>query len=305
MLWNFFKKENKPFNAGFLPPKDGHEIYYVEYGNPNGIPVLCFHGGPGGSSSVKYAAAFDQKKYRVILHDQRGCGRSTYQDRFYKNTTADLLADAVRLLKHLNVTGKVIVRGGSWGATLALLFAIKYPGCVRRLILNSVFLAGTTDRAWMEKISGDLFYPDIMAKIRADAGKEALSAHYNRLLQGSKKDINRAMGLYGRYEGIMGSVNAALLKPPFDENHIKYAQLFFHYDAHSYFIKPDEILKNAKKIAAIPTLIVHNRLDMSCPVKNAWDLHKALPKSKLVIVPNHGHGSKLLHETVKEEIEKI
>mgnify|MGYP002426271616 CR=1 FL=1 len=124
-------------------------------------------------------------------------------------------------------------------------------------------------------------------------------------MQGGKKDINRAMGLYGGYEGIMGSVNAALLKPPFDENRIKYAQLFFHYDAHSYFVKPDEILKNVKKIAPIPTLIVHNRLDMSCPVKNAFDLHKVLPKSKLVVVPDRGHGSKLLHATLKQEIEKI
>lgn len=305
MFFKFFRRELKPFNTGFLPSKDGHEIYYAEYGNPNGIPVLCFHGGPGGCSAPKHASAFDPKKYRVILHDQRGCGQSTYQNRFYKNTAADLLADATRLLKHLNVTGKVIARGGSWGATLALLFAIKYPERVRRLILNSVFLAGTTDRAWMENISGDLFYPDIMAKIRADAGNEALSAHYNRLLQGGKKDINRAMGLYGGYEGIMGRADAVLLKPPFDENRIKYAQLFFHYDAHSYFIKPDEILKNVKKIAPIPTLIVHNRLDMSCPVKNAFDLYKALPKSKLVVVPDRGHGSKLLHATLKQEIEKI
>ncbi len=305
MFFNFFHRELKPFNEGFLPQKDGHEIYYAEYGNRNGIPVLCFHGGPGGCSGAKHASVFDPKKYRVILHDQRGCGKSPYQNRFYKNTTSDLLADAERLLKHLNIAGKVIVRGGSWGATLALLFAEKYPERVRRLILNSVFLAGTTDREWMENVSGNLFYPDIMEKIRADVGNEPLSAHYNRLLQGGKKDINRAMGLYGGYESIMGRADAILLKPPFDENRIKYVQIFFHYDSHDYFIKPDEILKNAKKIATIPTLIVHNRLDMSCPVKNAYDLHKALPKSKLVIVPDRGHGSKLLHETTLAEIRKL
>ena len=305
MFFGLFKREPKPFNEGFLPPKDGHEIYFAEYGNPRGEPVLCFHGGPGGCSGVGYTHAFDLKKYRVILHDQRGCGRSVYQDRFYKNTTPDLISDAKRLLAHLNIGKKVIVRGGSWGSTLALLFALKYPEAVRRLILNSIFLAGSSDRDWMENLSGDLFYPDIMEKIKAPIKGQALSPFYNRLLQGNKKDINRAMGLYGGYEGIMGSECAELLKPPFDENQIRYAQLFFHYDANNYFIGQDEILKNAGKIAALPTLIVHNRLDMSCPVKNAWLLHKALPKSKLVIVPSRRHVGPLLHETIKKEILKI
>lgn len=305
MFFNLFKRTPKPFHEGYLPVKDGHEIYYAEFGNPKGTPFLVFHGGPGGSCKPGHVMSFNLKKHRVILHDQRGGGLSKFENRFYKNETRYLLDDAVRLLAHLKIEDKVTVRGGSWGATLALLFAQKYPRRVRRLVLNSVFLAGTADRAWMENISGDLFYPDVMEKIRTAAGNEPVSPYYHRLLQGNKKDINRAMGLYGSYEGIMGSTHADLPKAPFDEDRIKYAQMFFHYDSHDYFIKPDEILKNAKKIAAIPTMIVHNRLDMSCPVQNAWLLHKALPKSKLIIVPNRGHGSDLLHDTIKQELEKM
>lgn len=140
MFWNLFKRPIQPYHKGFLPTKDGHDIFFQQFGNAaadNRKTILVFHGGPGGSSKYKHTLHYNLKKYRVILFDQRGCGQSICANALYQNTTNDLLDDANRLLNHLQITGKIIVGGGSWGSTLALLFAQKYPHRVSKLVLNS------------------------------------------------------------------------------------------------------------------------------------------------------------------------
>ena len=299
-MFSFFKRTIHPFNSGYLPPLDGHEIFYHQFGNPNGKVILSFHGGPGGCSKEKHVSHFDLKKYRVILFDQRGCGKSLYKDRFAHNTTHDLIMDGVRLLDYLGITGKIIVAGGSWGSTLALLFAQKYPERVSKLVVNSIFLAGATDLEWMPKTS-HLFYPDLLDKFNEDANGEHLSKYTYKLLQSTRqKDKDRALKGYGSYEKLMGDVDPKLPEGPFSDADFSYPTIFFHYDANEYFLKHDQILKECHKIAHIPTFIFHNRLDMNCPVQNAWDLHLALPKSKICIIPSRGHGSKLMFDTMQK-----
>lgn len=299
-FFNFFKREIKPYDMGYLPEIDGHTIYYQQIGNPKGKIILCFHGGPGGSGKARHASHFDLKKYRVIIFDQRGGGKSIAQNILYKNTTADLLSDAERLLKYLGITGKIIVAGGSWGSTLALLFAEKNPTRVSKLIVNSIFLAATRDCNWMPETCR-IFYPDFIDRFRNEAGSTNITAYFTKLiLSKNKKDNDKALSSYASFERLLGSSNPQLPKPPFTEANMAYPRLFFHYDSHKYFLRPNQILKDINKITHIPTYIFHNRLDMSCPLINAWDLHKALPKSHLYIIPNRGHGSPLMFETMKK-----
>ena len=304
MFFSFFKRQIRPYDSGYLPPLNGHEIFYHQFGNPNGKIILSFHGGPGGCSKEKHASHFDLKKYRIILFDQRGCGKSLYKDRLAHNTTHDSIMDAIRVLEHLGIGGKIIIAGGSWGSTLALLFAQKYPERVSKLIVNSIFLAGATDLEWMSKTSR-LFYPDFLDKFNEEASGEHLSKYTHKLLQSKKKkDNEKALRGYGSYEKLMGSVDPKLPEGPFTDTDMSYPSIFFHYDSNEYFLKYDQILKECHKIAHIPTFIFHNRLDMNCPIQNAWDLHKALAKSKLYIIPSHGHGSKLMFDTMKEVLKE-
>ena len=299
-MFSFFKRTIRPFDSGYLPPLDGHEIFYHQFGNPDGKVILAFHGGPGGCSKEKHAAHFDLKKYRVILFDQRGCGKSLYKERLSHNTTHDLLMDGIRLLDYLGISGKIIIAGGSWGSTLALLFAQKYPERVSKLVVNSIFLAGATDSKWMAKTSR-LFYPDLLDKFNEEAGGKNLSKYTHRLLQSNKKkDHDKALKGYASYEKMLGCVDPKLPEGPFSEADMSYPTIFFHYDSNNYFLKYDQILKECHKIAHIPTFIFHNRLDMSCPIQNAWDLHLALPKSKICIIPSRGHGSKLMFDTMQK-----
>lgn len=299
-MFSFFKRTIRPFDSGYLPPLDGHEIFYHQFGNPDGKVILAFHGGPGGCSKEKHAAHFDLKKYRVILFDQRGCGKSLYKERLSHNTTHDSLMDGIRLLDYLGISGKIIIAGGSWGSTLALLFAQKYPERVSKLVVNSIFLAGATDSKWMAQTSR-LFYPDLLDKFNEEADGKNLSKYTHRLLQSNKKkDHDKALKGYASYEKMLGCVDPKLPEGPFSEADMSYPTIFFHYDSNNYFLKYDQILKECHKIAHIPTFIFHNRLDMNCPIQNAWDLHLALPKSKICIIPSQGHGSKLMFDTMQK-----
>lgn len=304
-FFNLFKHMPKPYETGYLPECDGHQIYYQQFGNPKGPVILSFHGGPGGSGRAKHAVSENLKKYRLILFDQRGGGKSLARNPLYKNTTADLLKDAEHVLEHLNIKGKIIVSGASWGATLALLFAEQNPKRVSHLVVSCIFLANKRDCDWMPKGSR-LFYPDLLEKFETEAGGKNITQYFTRLLLSkNKRDNERALKSYASYERVLGSTHPHLPEGPFTEEDIRYPRIFFHYDSHKYFLRDNQILKDAHKISHIPTYIFHNRLDMSCPVINAWELHKALPKSKLYIVPSRGHGSPLMFETKKEILKNL
>lgn len=303
MLWNIFSRTPQPYNEGQLPEKDGHTIHYYQYGNPVGAPVLSFHGGPGGSSRPKYAKLFNRRKYRFIQFDQRGCGNSTAPDAFKNNNTTSSLADAARLLEYLNIQSPVIVHGASWGSTLALLFAEAYPEKVDKIIISSVFLARPYDTAWVNSES-ERFYPDLWAEMRQQVRRNDIYPTYRHLLfSKNPKDNLKALSYLGSYEYMLGRLNPKFHTPEIlDKAELQAARIAFYYEKNKYFLSSNQILQHIKKIKHIPTLIVHNRLDFCCPVKQAWDLHKALPNSQLIINAGSGHSTPNLFKAVQQAV---
>lgn len=305
-MWNIFNRMPKPFDDGFLSEQDGHKIYYVQYGNPSGIPVLSFHGGPGGFSKPKYAKLFDLKKYRFIQFDQRGCGKSEFVELLENNNTQALISDAARLLKHLNIEQQVVAHGVSWGSTMALLFAEKYPEKVKKIVVSSVFLARLIDTDWVRRDS-ERFYPDLWDEMRRHINHHDVHEDYYRLLfSPHTKDNLIALSYLGSYEHKLGQLKPTFTKlEEVDEDFLQEIRIYFHYDKNNFFMEDNLILKNIDKISHIPVLILHNRMDFCCPVKQAWDLHKALPKSKLTIMPQYGHSTHKLLRQVKKQLQSF
>ena len=299
-MFHIFSRNSKTILKCYLPELDGHKIYFQVFGNPNGKPILNFHGGPGAKSKFKYVKCCDLKKYKVIIFDQRGCGNSEFKDLFYKNTTQDTINDAKRILDYLNIKEKVILFGGSWGATLALLFAEKYHELVDKMIVSQTFLARKKDVDWLYKDS-KMFYPDIIEKLSPyliNTNKDL-----KILLKQSNTKINKTVKYLTNYDHQIGKLKINIDKEINDRTY-NYFKVYMHYYIQNYFIKENEILDNIDKIKNIPTLIVGNRLDFCTPIEQAYTLHKAMPKSTLHIIDSFGHGSKkqnkLLPKLIKE-----
>ena len=297
-MFGFFN--NKVFNKGFLPEFEGHKIYYQELGNPKGEPVLFFHGGPGGCAKTSHAEYFNLKKQRVIMFDQRGCNRSESEDITTLNDTKRLIKDAKRLLEHLNINEPVIVSGVSWGSTLALLFAEKYPELTKQLALFSIFLARRQDRDWILKNSA-LFYPDLLEEIYRQCEGENPYAHYaKKIFSEDLGAIQTAIKYMVHYEYQLGRLDAKFDDVRIDNNIINSARISLYYAANRYFLEENEILNNIEKIKHIPTLIVHNRLDMCCPLQGAWELDRSLDNTQIEIIADLGHGGKKLKNAAQK-----
>ncbi len=296
----------KPYNQGFLPEKDGHSVFFAEFGNPQGKPVLVFHGGPGGSMSYRAAKLFNLKRFRIILFDQRGCGKSLPLGCVENNTTQDLLEDAMRLVNSLKIKDKIIVRGGSWGATLALLWAIRHPEMVERLLLSQIFLADEEAKLWEEDGAG-WFYPDFLEELKKNTEGVDLASYYNKLIKSNNLEEQlAAANTYGFWEVVRSS-----LSPHWNgcselgEWELASQRVFINYAANGFWLPNNYILEHIDNIRKIPTLIVHNRLDFVCPLKGAYRLHKALPHSELVVVAGQGHFGGILADTIKKEIRRV
>lgn len=303
MWFGLFNRLPKPFNEGYLPAENGHSVYYVQYGNPDGQPVLSFHGGPGGSSRPKYAKLFDLSKYRFIQFDQRGCGQSAFENLTEHNNTQTLLADSLRLLEHLHIEKQVIAHGVSWGSTMALLFAEAYPEKVKKIVVSSVFLARPSDADWVRSESRR-FYPDLWDEMRKKVKHGKVHDGYYKLLFSPRlKDNLLALSYLGSYEHKLGELNPRFsMLEELDEAFLQMSRVYFYYDKNNFFLENNQILKNAKRIKNIPALILHNRMDFCCPVNQAWDLHKALPASELTIVAAYGHSTPELLSEVKKRL---
>lgn len=297
-MFGFFNK--KVFNSGYLPLYEGHEIFFQEIGNPKGEVVLSFHGGPGGRSKISHAEYYNLKKQRVILFDQRGSGKSKATDIINLNDTKRLIKDAKRLLEHLGINEPISVGGGSWGSTLALLFAIKYPKLVKNLYLSSVFLARREDMEWMLRDSG-LFYPDLLEEIKNQSDGENPYTHYAKLIfSDDLGSIQKAIKYMVHYEYQMGKTNPKFEEVRIDNDTINSSRIYLYYAANLYFMEQNEILKNIDTIKDIPTLIVHNRLDMCCPLKGAWELYRTMNNAKIEIIDDIGHGGKKLKQAFRK-----
>ena len=304
-MFSLFKRPTKPYDTGYVPVGKGHQLFYQQVGNPKGEVVLSFHGGPGSCAKAKHTSHYDLKKYRVILFDQRGCGLSKYQDAFANNTTMDTIHDGMAILDYLKIKGKITVAGASFGSGLALLFAETYPTRVKQIIVNSLFLMRPKDAAWVSR-DCQVFYPDLIDEMHRIAKSDDIVPFFYKMAFSDKyKDIQVAKKYYGSFERELGSLTPSFKPQTLSDDSVQSLRIYMLYEKNLYFVKPNQIMENIQKIKNIPTLIVHNRLDFICPVYMAYELHKALPKSKLVIVPDKGHASPQLFKVLDAEIKKL
>ena len=277
---------------------DLHNIYVEESGNPNGQPIIFLHGGPGGGCGAKQRRFFDPKHYRIILFDQRGCGKSTPLGETKENTTEDLISDIETIRKHFNIE-KWILFGGSWGSSLALAYGIKYPEYLTGLILRGVFLSREKELDWFLK-DVDQFFPEnheLLLSHKDNINKDNLVKEYTDLVFGSNFDIaKKAAVAWNSFEGsILKLLPASNLSDNNEdinyESELARAKVQLHYINNLCFIDGDDILNKIKVLKNIPVEIVQGRYDMVCPPKTAYDLKQRLPHSELVIINDAGHSA--------------
>ncbi len=291
----------QPFHEDFLPDLDGHNVYYAQYGNPDGVPIISFHGGPGSQSKAKYAQTFDLETYRVVLFDQRGCGKSTPQGEIKHNTTQDLLTDTERIRAELGIDNW-FVTGGSWGSTLALMYGIEYTKSTRGLLLSSIFLADAASDAWAfgDQDGVARLFPDGWAEMQHRLAELGISGHIStpqallQKLQSEDQSIRmQAAAIVGNWEVNLLSRNIPLQyrRPEeLSESDVASITIFLHYQANQYFLPDGYIIKNLSQIVNLPTVIVHGRYDILCPLQAAWNVHKELPRSEFVALPESHHS---------------
>jgi proline iminopeptidase len=275
---------------------DPHKLYVEECGNPNGIPVIFLHGGPGSSCNVNHRRFFNPEKYRIILFDQRGCGLSTPHGCLDKNTTQHLVDDIETIRLKLNVHQWVIF-AGSWGVTLALLYAQQYKERVLGMILRGAFLASTRDIDWFFSDGVSRILPQLWERYSTSLPKknetETLLQTYHRCLFDDDKKLNEKATLaWSEWTDSVVTWNLPDTdkKSPNDmDKLIRSVRLGVHYAVNQYFLEENYILENCEEIKDIPTFLIHGQLDITCLVESSWLLHKELKNSSLQILPNTGH----------------
>lgn len=284
-----------PFDQRVLDMGDGHQVYVEQCGNPNGIPVLVLHGGPGGGCSPAMRRYFDPLVYRVVLFDQRGCGRSRPTAVVEGNTTWDLVAD-IEVIRNLLGIERFVLFGGSWGATLALIYAISHPARVSRLVLRGVFLATKAELDWFYGGGVATFFPDYWARFIGAVPEverdDLIAAYHRRLFSGQPADEMRYARIWAGWENALASVHSDGM---FTDGPGEYARAFArlenHYFHNGAFLESDGwILQKKHKIAHIPMVIVQGRFDMICPPSSAWKLAMGLLSCDLRMIPVAGHA---------------
>ncbi|MYM63512.1 prolyl aminopeptidase [Pseudomaricurvus sp. HS19] len=289
--------ELKPFSSGMLEVGQGHRIYLEQSGNPGGIPVLFVHGGPGAGVSCRDRRYFSPDRYHIILFDQRGSGRSLPHASLEHNTTQHLLEDMERIRQYLQLERWVLF-GGSWGATLSLVYAETYPNRVLGLILRGIFLARKEDIAWFCEAGASRIFPDywedFLYPIPAEERDNLLQAYHRRLTGGNELAKMACAKAWALWEA-----RCATLRPNVDQMEafgdprlaLPLARLEAHYLLHEAFLGDNQILDRASLLEGIPGTIVHGRYDMVCPLDNAQALHQVWHDSELHIVRDAGHAA--------------
>ncbi len=288
----------EPFDSGYLQVSSIHKIYYEQVGNPKAAKkCVFFHGGPGGGLDPEYRSYFDPKLWHVILFDQRGCGKSTPAAELRENTTWDLVADAERIRERLGID-RWLVFGGSWGSTLGLAYAEAHPERCTGLVLRGIFLSRKSEVHWTFGGGAQRIFPDGWVEflsILDDSEKRDVMSAYHRRLTSSDPAIQRQAALaWNRWEELGSHLVAELPAVAEDDvpAEIALARIEAHYFVNGAFLSSeDQLLRDAAKIRHLPGVIVQGRYDMVCPAVSAWDLHRAWPGSRLVIVPAAGHSA--------------
>ncbi|MFZ0872918.1 MAG: prolyl aminopeptidase [Rhodanobacter sp.] len=301
--------EIEPFDSGFLKVSSLHTLYYEQSGNPDGKPVVFLHGGPGGGTNAKCRRFFDPAVYRIVLFDQRGCGKSTPHAELADNTTWDLVADIERLREQL-VIDRWQVFGGSWGSTLALAYAQTHPDKVTELVLRGIFMLRRWELEWFYQKGCDALYPDawetyLNAIPEAEHG-DLMSAYYRRLTGENAQARSEAARAWSVWEGATSFLwqdTSHIASSAEDEFALAFARIECHYFVNGgFFEHDDQLLRNVDRVRAIPTVIVQGRYDVVCPMRSAWDLHCAWPEADLRIVQDAGHSAfepGILHELLE------
>lgn len=284
-----------PFDQQMLDVGEGHTVYMEQCGNPHGIPVIVLHGGPGGGCSPAMRRYFDPGVFRVVLFDQRGCGRSRPHASVTDNTTWHLVDDIERIRTTLGID-QFIVFGGSWGATLALIYALSHPTRVRKLVLRGVFLMTQAELDWFYGGGAGLFWPEPWARF-ADLIPEAergdmIAAYHRRLFSGDLQTETKYARAWSGWENALASVYSSGQGGEAPGDYARaFARLENHYFTHAGFLETDGwILENIDRIAHVPGVIVQGRYDMICPPARAWQLAKRWPGADLRMVRNAGHA---------------
>ena len=275
-----------------------HNLYYEQCGNPEGLPVVFLHGGPGGGIIADYRRFFDPEGYRIVLFDQRGAGRSTPHANLEDNTTWHLVADIERLREHLGIEYWVVF-GGSWGSTLALAYAQTHPRRVRALILRGIFLCRPKEIQWFYQEGASAIFPDVWEQYlqvipEAEQG-DMLSAYHRRLTSEDEAVRLEAARAWSIWEGSTSKLfpDQDLINH-FGEPHmaLALARIECHYFMNNAFFETDNyLIENVGKVRHIPAVIVQGRYDVVCPMMSAWQLHRAWPEADLQIVPDAGHSA--------------
>jgi len=284
--------------SGMLAVTELHTIYWEESGNPSGVPVVFVHGGPGAGTEPAHRRFFDPAVYRIVLFDQRGSGRSTPHAELRENTTWHLVADMERIREMLEID-RWVVFGGSWGSTLALAYAQSHPDRVLGLLLRGIFLLRTAEIDWFYQEGASWLYPDAwedyLAAIPGEERHDLVAAYYRRLTSSDPAVRQAAARAWSVWEGRTSKLLPSedmVNRYGEDEFALAFARIECHYFVHrGFFTRDDQLLADVGRIRHIPAVIVQGRYDVVCPLRSAWDLHRAWPEAELTIVPDAGHSA--------------
>jgi len=299
----------QPYVSHHLQVDDVHTLYIEECGKPSGLPVVFLHGGPGTGCAPYHRRYFDPQVYRIVLFDQRGCGKSTPHACLENNTSQDLVADIETIRQHLKID-QWVVFGGSWGSTLGLLYAQTHPASVSGLILRGIFLGRDKDVKWFYQQGTSRLFPDYWEKFIdpiPEAERGDMVAAYHRQLTGDNEVQQlRAAKAWSMWEGMTATLqmDKAVINS-FSSSHsaLSIARIECHYFINHCWLEPDQLLNNIQTIRHLPGYIVHGRYDAICPVEQAWQLATAWPEAELSIIETAGHA--IVEPGITDELLKI
>ncbi len=284
-----------PFDQRLMDVGDGHRVYVEQCGNPEGIPVVVLHGGPGGGCSPAMRRYFDPDVYRIVLFDQRGCGRSRPHAKVEANTTWHLVRDIEAIRETLEIN-KWVVFGGSWGATLSLIYSQTHPDRTMALILRGVFLMRQQELDWFYGGGAGRFWPDLWKKfegiIPEDERSDLISAYNRRLFSGDLNIETRYARAWSSWENALASIESDGVTGESPADYARaFARLENHYFINGGFLNEDQqILNRIDRIAHIPGVIVQGRFDMICPPQSAYELAQKWPRCELRMIGRAGHA---------------
>jgi proline iminopeptidase len=288
--------EIEPYDHGWQDVGDGHKVYWEICGNPNGKPVVFLHGGPGGGCSPSHRRLFDPERYKVLLFDQRGCGRSTPYATLEHNTTWHLVADIERFREMLGVD-QWMVFGGSWGSTLALAYAQTHPERVSELVLRGIFTLRRSELLWYYQEGASRLFPDkwerFLAPIPPEERGDLIAAYRKRLIHEDQAIRHEAARAWSLWEGeTITLLPDQALSTQFggEEYAVAFARIENHYFVNAGFFEEGQLIRDAHRLKDIPGVIIQGRYDVATPPVTAWDLHKAWPESRFILVPDAGHA---------------